>query len=416
MGIFRRKIKGKKYWVIDRTFRSKEGIDERYRRVAQVQSRAAAEIEERGVIDHWLKHGNIQGLLRSQKSTPKKSGEGAVGGAATGEARRYTWENAVEYFRRVKMPTLKPSTRRGYNGVLDGPHFVCWQGVFLDTITTAALKEWVATLAESNLGSSSRANQIIVMRSVLTCVGPDDEGNPGVMLAALPLLPKLPKVGRVAVDAACPDDVAKLLGEVDDEQRLPVRSAQRRAARLAFALAAHAGLRASEVRALRRQDVDLRRRKIRVRLARCNGEEAPPKSGHEREIPFTGPLEALLKARCQDLEPDDYVAVRADGEPWGDTGLLQALKRACRRLKIEGSRYHALRHFFATTLFGGNVDARTVQELLGHASLEVTQRYAHHQQDRARAAVEVFRQHLGSHEDDQADSAADDEEPTRKAG
>jgi len=36
------------------------------------------------------------------------------------------------------------------------------------------------------------------------------------------------------------------------------------------------------------------------------------------------------------------------------------------------------------------VNARTVQGLLGHHSLEVTQRYAHHDKERAKEAVKVF--------------------------
>ena len=106
MPVARREIKGFKYWVIERRFRGPNG-EETFRRVAQVQSKPAAEAEERRVCDYWNEHGTIKPLLTIIKSEPE-----------AGRTKK-TWDDAVVQFSEFTLPKEKPSSRRGDEAWID---------------------------------------------------------------------------------------------------------------------------------------------------------------------------------------------------------------------------------------------------------------------------------------------------------
>jgi integrase len=76
------------------------------------------------------------------------------------------------------------------------------------------------------------------------------------------------------------------------------------------------------------------------------------------------------------------------GEVWGEHELGRRFKSLCKKLGLEGWRFHDLRHFFVTELFRQKNSAPVVQRLAGHAVLITTQRYAHATREEARAAIE----------------------------
>jgi site-specific recombinase XerD len=84
----------------------------------------------------------------------------------------------------------------------------------------------------------------------------------------------------------------------------------------------------------------------------------------------------------------EYVFYREDGSKLLASTIRKPFEQALKRAGIKGASFHTLRHTFASYLVMSGVDIRTVQELLGHKSLEMTMKYAHLSGSHKRAAVE----------------------------
>ncbi len=134
-----------------------------------------------------------------------------------------------------------------------------------------------------------------------------------------------------------------------------------------------AGLRVSEALALRLGDV-ASGRELRV----------VGKGNRERVVLLTRAARAALDAYLTRARPHlaaegvDAVFVNHRGRPLSARGAQLVLKRygrAC--LGPVRATPHTLRHSFATHLLDGGADLRSVQELLGHRSLQTTQVYTH---------------------------------------
>jgi integrase len=214
-------------------------------------------------------------------------------------------------------------------------------------------------LVRKGAKAATRRNAQAILRSVL-CRYAVEAG----LLDAPPAMPRLPKVGSKVANALTREEVNRLF------------SVSCEAHRLAFRLAAFAGLRAGEIRGLRWRDVNLGRAQLVVRQTVCRGEISTPKSGHERVVPFAEELMTAISA-IEKRPLDGRVSLDAYGKPWSEFSLGNAFRRACKRAGLKGWRPHDLRHFFVTELFRRGAPARAVQALAGHADLETTQKYAH---------------------------------------
>ena len=129
------------------------------------------------------------------------------------------------------------------------------------------------------------------------------------------------------------------------------------------------GLRISEALSLKRKDAPLGSslrvlgKGSKVRIAPVLPQVAEAIEAYVRELPFA-------------LEPDEPLFRARRGGPYPPRRAQALMQRLRGRLGLPASATpHALRHSFATHLLGAGADLRSIQELLGHASLSTTQRY-----------------------------------------
>lgn len=137
------------------------------------------------------------------------------------------------------------------------------------------------------------------------------------------------------------------------------------------------GIRLSECKNITMKDIDF---DLSVVLIRGKGNK-------ERYVPFghyaTAAIQDYLeKGRTVLMEKyqkeHSYLFVNQYGTPISSSGIEYVLNQVIKKSSLTSKIHpHMLRHTFATHLLNNGADMRTVQELLGHASLSSTQIYAH---------------------------------------
>jgi integrase len=127
-------------------------------------------------------------------------------------------------------------------------------------------------------------------------------------------------------------------------------------------LAMNTGLRRGELTSLEWTDIDLRRKQLTVRGGNA-------KSGKTRHVPLnTEALDVLKRYHRQH---------KGDGRLFDLTRVNKSFAALLESAGIAELRFHDLRHSFASHLVMAGADLYVVKELLGHASIAMTERYSH---------------------------------------
>jgi integrase len=135
------------------------------------------------------------------------------------------------------------------------------------------------------------------------------------------------------------------------------------------------GLRRGEICSLRWRAVSLEDSMVDVRTT----EDFSSKSGRERRVPLVGRAKEVIQALAEDEQPGNAPVFRgATGGPVGE-GYLSARFRFYRKkagLPTE-LHFHSLRHTFASWFVMRGGDLYRLKEIMGHADMKTTMKYAH---------------------------------------
>lgn len=240
---------------------------------------------------------------------------------------------------------------------LSDHHGQAVDAALLARVDQADLRAFLAMRRMEGIGNASAARELSAVRGFLRFVGGEDARVPAM---------KGPRVKRGLPRPVSPDEAVALAQEIAEGAREPWVGARDWAVLL---LLYGAGLRISEAMALTGAALPL------GETLRVTG-----KRGKTRIVPLLpqvrDAIDAYVAACPHAMAADAPLFRGVRGGPLSPALIRRAVQGARGRLGLsERATPHALRHSFATHLLGRGADLRSLQELLGHASLSSTQIY-----------------------------------------
>ena len=227
-------------------------------------------------------------------------------------------------------------------------------------VTLRAIRAWLASLVQQGKSRSTISRRTASIRSFTAWAYRRGylDSDPGLLVTSARGDQKLPQVQT-------PSDTAELLSYAATRAREENSPAAIRDWAILETIYA-TGIRVSEVCSL---DTTLR---------------VIGKGNKERVVPFTRACLSALQAWLSHGRPSLAIPEAGRALFVGDKGrridprvIRAMIHRMCAQAGVRDLAPHALRHTAATHILAGGADLRAVQEMLGHSSLQTTQRYTH---------------------------------------
>ena len=267
----------------------------------------------------------------------------------------------------IEAKQISNRTRFDYREVWTACIAPTWANIPLKDVSPSGINRWISDL--TNRYSPARVKKAgTVYNQVLNWAVADQliPTNPMQRAQQLSKGSFYPKPGVKAEIFFLSKDQVRALANAIEQHSLMILV-------LAFT-----GVRFGEITALQVKDIDLLGKRINVQRAWSDVgghlEEAPPKSGKARSIPLTQELTGLLGKHLATLErPTSLVFTGQKGGPlthgvWNRRFLGPAKKR----LGLTDLTTHGLRHTYAVLSIQAGVNAKVLQQAMGHSNIHMT--------------------------------------------
>jgi integrase len=363
-------------WWVDVKYQHPSGRVERIRKASPINTRRGAEEYER-----QIRHALLTGTFGKENSAGRVPTLGAF----------------VPRFLTYSENNNKHSSVVTKRQILDDHLLPAFGNTPLDAIGPAEIEDFKAAMRKKPSGA--RARKEAPTRAALL----KRKGSGGVKLLSLKSINnvltvlhkllalaqeqgvlqhvprvKLFKTDKPAFDFLSFEEAERLINAAEPEWRTLIL------------VALKTGLRLGELIGLQWADLDLQRGKLHVRRTIWRGVVGLPKGGRERTVDLPASAVEALKAHRHLCGP--YVFCQPDGQPLTAGMTKHPLLRALRMAGISRPEgiigWHDLRHTYGSHLAMRGVALKVIQELMGHATIEMTMRYAHLSPEARESAVQ----------------------------
>ena len=325
-------------------------------------------------------------------------------GGLTVNYENISFSDLLDLWYETNLPTWKIQTAKSYKIVMEAKIKPIIGTFRVKSISPLAYQDFINRIYEENSPcyakliraiSTSALRYAVVPLGILTSSPSDYIKTPYYK----------PKQGAKCVDL---DVLKKAYKEIEEPYSF------------ALLVALHTGMRIGEVFGLCWRDIDLKGKTIKVNRTVCYNKgkwlvSAPKTKKSERVIPFGDSLLSTLESikayqlknkikygeyYIKNFVKDDVIN-EAEGEEmdflftkmWGSFVDYHTMEK---KVKKYGFKFHEIRHLHATRLIDSGINAKIVQERLGHSNIAITlQTYTHPSEQAQREAVDIFEKNVG---------------------